>query len=347
MTMARIRTIKPEFFKHAELFDAEVQSGMPLRVAFAGLWCQCDREGRFRWKPRELKSDVLPHDDLDFSRVLHALVTRGFVVPYEVDGKLYGHIPSWHRHQVINNRETTSELPKPTQQAIDAAKKSDAWNTRDGRVTDACGTRHGNAQGEREREGERESESSSSTVSVAAPASAGPPAAAAEPKIDFQEISEACHAALPAEVSWRVKASEDIAPIVALIRGGADLALDVVPAIRSAAERAKADGKSVTSWRFFAGAITDRMNARKAAAPSLAGMIRPDPIGGPDAEAKQRRLAKHYANNRRDWTGEWGPAPGRPGCGISRHILEEFGIDPDTGNLVRPADRRTTEAARG
>ena len=73
--VARIRTIKPEFFRHAGLFDLEQETGLPLRVAFAGLWTAADREGRFAWKPRELKLDCLPFDLVDFSRVLDALST--------------------------------------------------------------------------------------------------------------------------------------------------------------------------------------------------------------------------------------------------------------------------------
>ncbi|GAA4169527.1 hypothetical protein [Shinella granuli] len=80
--MARIRTIKPEFFKHEGIFDAEQETGLPLRLAFAGLWTQCDREGRFAWRPRQLKVDILPYDELDFLRVLDALATRGFIVKY-------------------------------------------------------------------------------------------------------------------------------------------------------------------------------------------------------------------------------------------------------------------------
>jgi hypothetical protein len=70
--LARIRTIKPEFFRHADLYEAEKETGLPLRLAFAGLWTAADREGRFKWRPRELKLDCLPHDDVDFSRVLDA-----------------------------------------------------------------------------------------------------------------------------------------------------------------------------------------------------------------------------------------------------------------------------------
>ena len=139
--MARIRTIKPELFKHEDLFDAEMQTGLPLRVAFPGLFTQCDREGRFAWRPRQLKADVLPYDDLEFSRVLHALSTREFIIKYEVDGKAYGFIPSWHKHQAINPRESASVLPPPTPEAIEKAKETDALVTRDGRDHDACSTR--------------------------------------------------------------------------------------------------------------------------------------------------------------------------------------------------------------
>lgn len=134
--MARIRTIKPEFFRHHELWSAERDSGLPLRVAFVGLWCVADREGRFRWQPLVLKLDVLPFEELDFAAVLDALVTHGFVRKYEVDGVAYGLIPSFGKHQLINNREKPSTLPAPE--------------------GDACATREGNAQGEGEREGEGE-----------------------------------------------------------------------------------------------------------------------------------------------------------------------------------------------
>lgn len=147
--MARIRTIKPEFFRHEALFEAEKETGLPLRIAFAGLWTAADREGRFRWAPRQLKLDCLPYDDADFSRVLDALMTRGFIAGYVVEGKQYGHIPSWKHHQVINNREKPSDLPEPNE--INAL-------TREARVNDALATPLKQVQVEgkgREGEGER------------------------------------------------------------------------------------------------------------------------------------------------------------------------------------------------
>lgn len=116
--MARIRTIKPEFFKHEDLFELELETGLPVRLAFIGLWTICDREGRFKWRPRQIKTDVLPYDRCDFSQVLDALNNAGMVIKYEIDGGLYGYVPSFLNHQAINQREAQSVLPSPTDESI-------------------------------------------------------------------------------------------------------------------------------------------------------------------------------------------------------------------------------------
>jgi hypothetical protein len=134
--VGRIRTVKPEFFEHSGLYDAEQETGLPSRLGFAGLWTCCDREGRFKWRPRELKLDVLPYDDCDFSRVLDALATRGFLVQYESGTEVFGYIPSWKDHQFVNNKEPKSKLPEPS-----CNEHLDACFTRDERVEDANGTR--------------------------------------------------------------------------------------------------------------------------------------------------------------------------------------------------------------
>lgn len=111
--MARIRTVKPELFKHEDLFDAEVESGLPLRLAFIGLFTCCDREGRFKWRPRALKLDIMPYDHIEFDVVLDKLTAAGFVQKYEVDGELYGCIPTFLKHQAVNQREAKSSIPGP------------------------------------------------------------------------------------------------------------------------------------------------------------------------------------------------------------------------------------------
>lgn len=109
--MGRIRTVKPEFFLHHELYLLEVQVGLPIRLSFAGLWTQSDREGRFTWKPEMLKTQIIPYDNADFGAILDALASKGFIEKYSVEGKDYGLIPSWNDHQIINNREGKSRIP--------------------------------------------------------------------------------------------------------------------------------------------------------------------------------------------------------------------------------------------
>jgi len=131
--MGRIRTIKPEFFKNLKLFELEVETGLPLRLAFAGIWTVCDREGRFEWIPRQIKVDALPYDEVDFSRVLHALATRDFVRKYVVNGVEYGHVPAFADHQAINGKEKSSNLPIPNENN-ELYRVDDAWVTREQRV---------------------------------------------------------------------------------------------------------------------------------------------------------------------------------------------------------------------
>lgn len=143
--MPRIRTIKPEIGVHEKLFDLEQEIGLPIRFVWAVLPCHCDREGRFEWRPRKLGVQILPYDQIDFSRVLDALLTRGFVVKYRVVDTWYGVIPTFTKHQVINNREKQSSIPSHEQadEIIDYKNQEDsnATNTRKSHVTDALGTR--------------------------------------------------------------------------------------------------------------------------------------------------------------------------------------------------------------
>lgn len=111
--MARIRNIKPEFFTNADLAERERASGLPLRVAYAGLWCQADREGRLRWDPTRLKLAILPHDQVDFGAVLEALAEGGYLQRYVVEGRTYATIPTFREHQQVHPREAASKLPAP------------------------------------------------------------------------------------------------------------------------------------------------------------------------------------------------------------------------------------------
>ncbi len=139
--MSRIRTVKPELFRHEGLFEAEIANKLPLRLAFIGLLTCCDREGRFKWRPQCLKLDILPYDDLDIAKILDALAKLGIIKKYEHQGKWYGCIPSWSRHQQINHREIESNIPDPSESTPVTTKMSENIEpTNDFSVIDTCST---------------------------------------------------------------------------------------------------------------------------------------------------------------------------------------------------------------
>jgi hypothetical protein len=109
----RIRSVKPELLTDEKLWDLGQETGLPVLQGFVGLWCMADREGRFEWRPRALKTGILPYWEGDFSRVMDALASRGFLVSYAVDGRDYGAVVNFAKHQTPNNREAPSEIPAP------------------------------------------------------------------------------------------------------------------------------------------------------------------------------------------------------------------------------------------
>lgn len=110
--MARIRTVKPDFFRHEALQDLEAANpGACPMLVFMGLWCTADREGRFEWRPRRIKLDVLPFLDFDLEATLSLLVEGGFLSRYQHQGEWYGQVCAWDRHQIPGRDEPPSEIP--------------------------------------------------------------------------------------------------------------------------------------------------------------------------------------------------------------------------------------------
>jgi hypothetical protein len=105
--MARIRTVKPDFFLDSDLCELS-----PLhRLFFQGLWCHADRDGRLEDKPRELKVRILPYDSCEPETMLADLAARGFIVRYAVGGQSLIQIVSFLKHQHPHFKEPPSVLP--------------------------------------------------------------------------------------------------------------------------------------------------------------------------------------------------------------------------------------------
>jgi len=122
--MARIRTIKPEFWSSPSVAKASAVS----RLAFIALWNWADDHGRGTANLKELEGFIFPNDDVaklssgntvNFRAVVAEVSECFGVLFYEVDGRPYFAIPSWDLHQRNERRAQFSKYPEPpAKQAI-------------------------------------------------------------------------------------------------------------------------------------------------------------------------------------------------------------------------------------
>ncbi len=116
--MPRIRTVKPEFFRHEGLQDLEIENpGEYPMFVFEGLWLLCDSQGVFPYQPRQIHLDILPFLPFDMAKTLGVLVNAGFIETYAVDGHTYGLIPTFNKHQRLSGKEAQDgdRYPNPPQ----------------------------------------------------------------------------------------------------------------------------------------------------------------------------------------------------------------------------------------
>ena len=107
--MARIRTIKPDFFLNDDLASLN-----PLdRLLFIGLWTQADRQGRLEDRPARIKAAILPYDDHDVDAALTRLAEKNFITRYTVERCNYIEVKNFLKHQYPNVKESVSTMPAP------------------------------------------------------------------------------------------------------------------------------------------------------------------------------------------------------------------------------------------
>jgi uncharacterized phage protein (TIGR02220 family) len=100
----RSRNIKPGFFLNSELSDVDYAS----RLLFIGLWCYADREGRFEWKPKQIKAAIFPYDNVNIEKLLCNLMSLHVITCHDK----VGYIPCFKKHQRPHPHEAKSTLPE-------------------------------------------------------------------------------------------------------------------------------------------------------------------------------------------------------------------------------------------
>jgi hypothetical protein len=98
--MARIRTIKPEFWASEQIMECSRNA----RLLFIGLWNFCDDAGRAPWKPRQIKAQVFPGDDDvtsdDVLGWLRELSANGLIMRYVHDDAEFFAVTGWHHQRI-------------------------------------------------------------------------------------------------------------------------------------------------------------------------------------------------------------------------------------------------------
>lgn len=106
--MARIRTIKPDFWTDEKLTECSLSA----RLLFIGTWNFADDNGNFQASAKKLKMQIFPADNIDCQPLIDELITHGVLIEYSVNGEKFLHIKGFKKHQVIN-RPSSSSIPTP------------------------------------------------------------------------------------------------------------------------------------------------------------------------------------------------------------------------------------------
>ncbi|MGM1188127.1 DnaT-like ssDNA-binding domain-containing protein [Serratia liquefaciens] len=106
--MARIRTVKPEFWTDEKVVECSIAA----RLLFIGLFNFANDKGCLERSPRRIKMQVFPADSMDCEPLLQELITHGLLTEYSVNDVQYLHISGFLKHQKIN-RPSQTNIPVP------------------------------------------------------------------------------------------------------------------------------------------------------------------------------------------------------------------------------------------
>jgi len=105
--MARIRTIKPEFWTDEKLTECSITA----RLLFLGLLNFADDNGNLQRSSKRIKMQVFPADNIDCEPLLSELFAHGVLVEYFAENEKYIHIKGFRKHQLIN-RPSATNIPE-------------------------------------------------------------------------------------------------------------------------------------------------------------------------------------------------------------------------------------------
>ena len=195
--MARIRTIKPEFWEDEDIGKLPI----PCRLFFIGCWNFADDYGVIKANAALLKSQIFPYDEnlrvSEIKKWIGALVDARMLIPIILDGdkkrpaeESYYIIRTFRSHQVLDKRYDKSYISKDKEYVkmlINKALENDDVNT-----TSTPRQHYVNTTKEKEKEEEEEKKE----ISLSRDKEKFPP-----PEVVDKTLSE-CYDELSGDRSW-------------------------------------------------------------------------------------------------------------------------------------------------
>lgn len=148
--MARIRTVKPEFWTDEKV----VECSIPSRLLFIGLFNFANDMGCLERSPKRLKMQIFPADALDCEPLIQELITHGLLTEYSVNDVCYLQIKGFLKHQKIN-RPSASKIPLPPEFTESKAGKEEKRAPNQGGLSEDSVNPHGGLTDGKGREGKR------------------------------------------------------------------------------------------------------------------------------------------------------------------------------------------------
>lgn len=119
--MARIRTIKPEFWDDEKLASISRDA----RLLFIGIWNQADDYGVVKGHPSWLKNKIFPYDEIrpaDFQKWVSELEAIRAIIPFNHDLERYFFIRTFPDHQHVN-RPSETRNPAPPDNILEQSQQ--------------------------------------------------------------------------------------------------------------------------------------------------------------------------------------------------------------------------------
>lgn len=116
--MARIRSIKPEFWH-----DPDIASELTRdqRLLYVGLWNLCFDNWTMEYDPRNVKRELFGYDDDITAEIIdewvRAIAATGRIMFFEHEGRTCLYLPKCVEHQSVN-KPTRSPIPAPVPVAV-------------------------------------------------------------------------------------------------------------------------------------------------------------------------------------------------------------------------------------